>query len=194
MSQPQNTLAVIFAPLAVAFPHVVDAVEQSGWACRLPMDLNEDLEKDVGMILIDGREPMPDLHGRPVVVAIAANGVSPVFPADVVIDPAHDVAGIVAQLAPWRIPGVDALARMADMFGRDGLLPVVEGLRVELERALSGPDHADPHRIAGLSGTLGFGAASASWQAVDRGEGEWDAALRDSRTVLIAIDGWMRRS
>lgn len=87
----------------------------------------------------------------------------------------------------------EGLTRMATLFGRDGLRPVVEGLRAELQQALDRPEAADAHRIAGLAGTLGFTAVSASWQAADRGGENRTAALRDSRTALIAIDGWLRQ-
>lgn len=88
---------------------------------------------------------------------------------------------------------VEGLTRMAALFGRDALLPVVEGLRHELQQALDRPEVADAHRIAGLAGTLGFAVASAAWQAVDQGGGDIGTALRHSRTALIAIDGWLRR-
>lgn len=82
---------------------------------------------------------------------------------------------------------------MAALFGRDALLPVVEGLRTELQQALDRPDAADAHRIAGLAGTLGFAAASASWQAVDQGGEDRATALNDSRVALIAIDRWLQQ-
>lgn len=89
---------------------------------------------------------------------------------------------------------LDGLTRMAALFGRDALLPVVEGLRHELQQALDRPEAADAHRIAGLAGTLGFAAASAKWQAVDGGGSDVDVALPDSRTALMAIDGWLRQA
>lgn len=85
------------------------------------------------------------------------------------------------------------LTRMAALFGRDALLPVIEGLRAELQQALDRPAAADAHRIAGLAGTLGFADASNSWQAVDQGGVDVEAALRDSRIALSAIDGWLRQ-
>lgn len=88
---------------------------------------------------------------------------------------------------------LDALTRMAALFGREALLPVVEGLLHELQRALDEPETADAHRIAGLAGTLGFAAASASWQAVDQGSEDKAAALRASRTALTAIDDWLQQ-
>lgn len=88
----------------------------------------------------------------------------------------------------------ESLTRMAALFGRDALLPVVDGLRSELQQALVRPDTADAHRIAGLAGSLGFAAASASWQAVDQGGADRSAALRDSRTALITIEGWLRQA
>ncbi len=82
---------------------------------------------------------------------------------------------------------------MAKLFGRDGLRPVVEGLRTELQQALDRPEAADAHRIAGLAGTLGFAAVSTSWQAIDQGGKDKTSALRDSRTALTAINGWLRQ-
>ncbi|WP_311268963.1 hypothetical protein [Sphingobium sp. WCS2017Hpa-17] len=86
-----------------------------------------------------------------------------------------------------------ALTRMAALFGRAALLPVVQGLEAELHQAIDQPDTANAHRIAGLAGTLGFVDASASWQAVDQSGGDIDIALRDSRIALVAIDGWLRQ-
>lgn len=88
---------------------------------------------------------------------------------------------------------LNGLTRMAALFGRDALLPVVEGLRHELRQALVMPGAADAHRIAGLAGTLGFAAVSASWQAVDQGSEDRAAALSESRTALTAINDWLQQ-
>jgi hypothetical protein len=88
---------------------------------------------------------------------------------------------------------IEGLTRMATLFGRGELMPVVEGLQAELRQALDRPEAADAHRIAGLAGTLGFADASASWQAVDQGSNDVETALRDSRTALIAIDDWLQQ-
>lgn len=88
---------------------------------------------------------------------------------------------------------LDGLTRMAALFGRDALMPIVAGLRTELQQAIDRPDAADAHRIAGLAGTLGFAWVSASWQAVDQGGDDRAAALRDSRMALIALERWLRQ-
>lgn len=144
------------------------------------------------MIVADGQGDAPLARDRQIVAAIVDDDRPPRFPADLVIDLREDVETIAARLRLWLPPVLDGLDRMAAMFGRAALAPVVNGLRAELDEAAKG-GWPDAHRLAGLSGTLGLAAAAESWRAVESGSGDQAAALRDSRTALIAIDRWLEQ-
>jgi hypothetical protein len=143
------------------------------------------------MMVVDGQGQSPLFPGNRIVAAIVEGGLVPSFPVDLVIDAGQGIGPIADIFSRWLPPDGERLARMEALLGREGLLPVVQGLRAELQRSIDGADDVDAHKMAGLAGTLGFAAASASWQAVDQGMGEYAAALRDSRTALVVIDRWL---
>jgi len=191
MDGSQNTLAVIIMSVALTCPHIGEALRIAGWDLREGTRDDADAVAAASMIVVDGPPEASPLRHDPIVAAVMKGGRMPPFPVDLVVDPGQDVDALAAMFSQWLVPDTASLTRMATMFGRDGLLPVVQGLRAELELAIGGAEGHSAHRIAGLAGTLGFTAASASWQAVDQGIGEQAAALRDSRTAMIAIDRWL---
>lgn len=191
MDGSQNTLAVISVAASLTYVHVGAAMRLAGWEVLEASCDDGDAVAAASMIVVDGMGEVASLRRDHIVAAVMEGGRTPSFPVDLVVDPDQGVERLAAIFSQWLPPGTASLARMATMFGRDGLLPVVEGLRAELEMAIEGAEGHSAHRIAGLTGTLGFTVASESWQAVDLGTGGLAAALRDSRTALIAIDRWL---
>lgn len=191
MDGSQNTLAVINMSVALTYPHIGEAVRAAGWDLRAVTGDDDDAVAAASMIVMDGTDqPISSRHDA-IVAAVMENAGTPSFPVDLIVDPGLDVGALAAMFSQWRVPDMASLTRMATMLGRDGLMPVVRGLRAELEQAIGGAGGHSAHRIAGLAGTLGFTAAGAAWQAVDLGTGERTAALRDSRTAMVAIDRWL---
>jgi len=101
---------------------------------------------------------------------------------------------LIAAIQPW-LPD-DPLAgacRLAGVFGEDEMRRLIGGLREQLAAALARLDDAGDtgaaHRIAGVAGTLGFAAVSASWLALSTGdESAREQARRDARLAIAAID------
>lgn len=110
--------------------------------------------------------------------------------ADITLSPGDRVEQMAAVFRRWLPPPLDAVERMEQAFGRAGLLPIVAGLRAELEAALRSGAQPDAHRLAGLSGTLGFAAASTAWRAAEEGATDAAEALHASRLALLAIGRW----
>ncbi len=166
----------------------------AGWAVREVDQDDVDAVASAMMIVVDGQGQPPLFPGSRIVAAIVEGGAAPSFPTDLVVDADQDIGPIAEIFSRWLPPDGERLARMEVMLGREGLLPVVQGLRAELQRAVDGADGVDAHKMAGLAGTLGFAAASASWQAVDQETGDAATARRDSRTALVVIDRWLAAS
>lgn len=86
-----------------------------------------------------------------------------------------------------------ALARLGASFGVDAIGQLLDGLHAQLSALLAMTTLDDAlrgtaHRIAGLSGTLGFATLSAAWRAVsERDDAAWDDARVASRRALHAI-------
>jgi CheY-like chemotaxis protein len=101
---------------------------------------------------------------------------------------------LIEAIAPWLQDGQMAGAeRLAGVFGKAELDKLIAGLREQLMTAVEDldtvPIPATAHRIAGLAGTLGFAALSASWLALSEGdESARDGARRDARLAIAAID------
>lgn len=101
---------------------------------------------------------------------------------------------LIAAVAPWR--PVDELAgarRLIDTFGEATIASMVSRFRAQLADALDGSATAasadEQHRLAGIAGTLGFAAFSASWQRLSQGEAAiLPVARRDARRTLAQID------
>lgn len=100
---------------------------------------------------------------------------------------------LMAATAPWRPDGeMDGAHRLADVFGAAALAPLIANFRAQLAQAvaqLDAGDIATAHRIAGVAGTLGFAAVSASWVRLSQGETEaFDQARRAARMAISQID------
>ncbi|WP_088182250.1 hypothetical protein [Sphingobium sp. Z007] len=146
---------------------------------------------EASLLVLKAGTPLPTVRRDPIVAIVGDGAEDRAHPADLRVDPDEPVEQMVAQFRLWLPPDGERLVRMEAMFGREALMPLVQGLRVALQQAIARADQADAHKMAGLAGTLGFAAASASWQAVDQGTGDRAAALRDSRTALVAINRWL---
>ncbi|MDO7841312.1 response regulator [Sphingomonas immobilis] len=96
--------------------------------------------------------------------------------------------------AGWRIDGqVDVARRLVAVFGEDEMTQLVTRFRAQLAEALAGlaggADDLHAHRIAGVSGTLGFAAVSEAWLRLSEGDASaTDAARRSARLAVAAID------
>lgn len=143
------------------------------------------------LLILEAGTPLPTLRLDQIVAIVGDGTEDRADPADLRVDPDQPVEQMVAQFRRWLPPDGERLVRMEAMFGREGLMPLVQGLRLALQEAIASDVQTDAHKMAGLVGTLGFAAASASWQAVDQGRGDLAAALRDSRAALVTIDRWL---
>jgi CheY-like chemotaxis protein len=100
---------------------------------------------------------------------------------------------LIAATARWRPDGeMSGAKKLADVFGREELAGLVERFRDQLADAIDAIDDGNvsmAHRIAGVAGTLGFAAVSASWLALSEGDDSVrDQARRDARIAIVAID------
>lgn len=100
---------------------------------------------------------------------------------------------LAAAAAHWRPDCETAGAhRLAEVFGVAELASLVARFRAQLADAVVKLDAGDvtaAHRIAGVAGTLGFAAVSASWVAVSEGDvASRDQARRDARIAIAQID------
>ena len=191
MSQPQSTLAVIFVATALTYPNIGEALQRAGWEVRAVEQDDGSAMAAAHMLVVEGCTDLPSSRPDQLLAAVVDGAKDTGCAADLRIDPSQPIAQMAEEFRLWLPPDMSSLARMEALFGRDALLPVVQGLRAELDQTVAGTTVPDAHRMAGLAGTLGFAAASESWQAMDRGTGDQAAALRDSRTTLIAIDRWL---
>jgi CheY-like chemotaxis protein len=101
---------------------------------------------------------------------------------------------LIAAVKPWWPDGAGAaIDRLAAVFGPaeiDGLLGrLADQLADALRLTIADPDlRGTAHRLAGLSGTLGFAALSHEWLAVSEGDDSaLDAARVATRKALAGL-------
>lgn len=126
-------------------------------------------------------------------IAIGDSAVPPAR-CDATISGRETDADLIALFAGWLPPGQDQLDRMAAAFGREAMTPLVANLREELRAtlaALAGGGLYDAHKLSGLTGTIGFAAASQAWRELDKTGGATDDARRTTRTAIVAINRWL---
>lgn len=174
-------------------------------AVEVARDMLPDLiVMDIDMPRCDGfeavrriRESMPPLSSVPILVYsattlsdedIASRGMDGRVPKPFTPD------RLLAAVEPWLQDGqMDGARRLTTLFGEDELRKLIAGLRDQLAIAVQDLDQTIvpdmSHRIAGVAGTLGFAAVSASWLALSEGdESAREAARRDARLAIAAID------
>ncbi|BBD96768.1 hypothetical protein SAMIE_1002690 [Sphingobium amiense] len=173
----------------LTYSHVGQALEKAGWAlCGQEPPLHD----EICLLIV---ENIGDHAGDPLrhIVGIAVPGGEGDSGADFSFDPQGGVAALALLFESWLPPDTEPLDRLLAMFGEAEFLPLVKGLQRELAAACDG-DHLgciSPHRLAGLSGTLGFAVLSRSWSAVDAGEGDFAVARQESRKAAVAITRWL---
>lgn len=129
------------------------------------------------------RESVPILAcaRQPIAIPAGCDGALPV-------DVSPDALELLVD--DWMPPDPLAGARRLEaQFGQDKIAALVERLRRELAEAVRLLDDSGAfyhaHTIAGVAGTLGFGAVSEAWRRLS--EGEIDATADARRTARIAI-------
>lgn len=155
---------------SLASPDVSLVVEHSGSIAR-----HDNFPDDVLRIAV-GDAAGPPTHG------------------DATISGRESEADLIVLFASWLPPGLDQLDRVATTFGREAMTPLVKNLREELRAALTALDGGglyDAHKLSGLTGTIGFSAASQAWRELDKHGGPPDDARRATRTAIIAINRWL---
>lgn len=173
----------------LTYSHVEAALEKAGWQlCG-----QEATSQERSLLLIVehiGDRAHDPLHH---IVGIAATGGEGDPGADFPFDPKDSVATLAPLFRSWLPPDTEPLDRLLGMFGDAEFLPLVKGLQRELIAACDGDRMVcvSPHRLAGLSGTLGFAVLSQRWSAVDAGEGDVDEARQESRRAVVAITHWL---
>lgn len=100
---------------------------------------------------------------------------------------------LVATANHWRPADETAgVHRLVNVFGEAELVQIVAHFRNELVEAIVELDACSTvsaHRIAGIAGTLGFDAVSASWLKLSNGQTEAAGqARRDARIAIAQID------
>ena len=112
-----------------------------------------------------------------------------------------DTAALIALLQHWAGPLDDHALRsdpsapryrLIRMLGRDNAEALLHSFVTALDEAITlagtDPDAIPAHRLAGLSGMIGFGELSRQWSRVDRGEQDGlEAAVQASREALRAL-------
>jgi CheY-like chemotaxis protein len=102
---------------------------------------------------------------------------------------------LLAATDPWRPDGAASpAASLVAIFGAAEIARLLDRFRVQLAEALAADDapaerRARAHKIAGISGTLGFAEVSRLWLAVSEGdESAWDEARIAARRAIRRID------
>ncbi|KQT31308.1 hypothetical protein ASG29_15215 [Sphingomonas sp. Leaf412] len=106
---------------------------------------------------------------------------------------------IVALAARWTPPATPALDRLSAAFGRAEVVGLATGLCVQLDAAVAalarGQDVDAAHRLAGLSGMLGFAHLGGRWAALSDGEAVDRRALHvATRQAVVALDRFVERA
>ncbi|MBA2934767.1 response regulator [Sphingomonas sp. CGMCC 1.13654] len=102
---------------------------------------------------------------------------------------------LVAATNPWRPSGGPfPAASLVAIFGEAEIAKLLDRFRTQLAEALAAEDtpverKARAHKIAGISGTLGFAEVSRLWLAVSEGyESAWEEARAAARRAIHRID------
>jgi CheY-like chemotaxis protein len=100
---------------------------------------------------------------------------------------------LLAAVEPWRPDGSQGITRLAAIFGADEMAGLLRGFAQQLAEAIDAEDswpdrRARAHKLAGVSGTLGFADLSAAMLRVSEGdEAGWPAARREARKALASL-------
>ncbi|WBO24530.1 response regulator [Sphingomonas abietis] len=104
-------------------------------------------------------------------------------------------AALVAAVEYWRPGGgPHPSAALAGIFGRTEVASLLSRFRDQLVEALDASDdhtarRSRAHKIAGISGTLGFADVSRNWLAVSEGhDSAWDEARAAARRAIVTLD------
>jgi CheY-like chemotaxis protein len=108
---------------------------------------------------------------------------------------------LLAAVAPWH-PGDEGrpAASLVSIFGEEEIGRLLDRFRDQLVEALEAEEdiparRARAHKIAGVSGTLGFADVSRTWLAVSEGdESAWSEARIAARQALARIDRHARQA
>jgi CheY-like chemotaxis protein len=102
---------------------------------------------------------------------------------------------LLSAVEPWRPRGEpNPAASLAAIFGHAEIAAMLSRFRDQLAEALAADDgltarQARAHKIAGISGTLGFAEVSRTWLAVSEGdESAWEDARASARRAMRTID------
>lgn len=170
---------------------ISEVVTAAGW------DVSTVLSGPAALVIVDIRRAVDQVDiGRiremsTIMIGIVDPGVA-AEPCDDVIERPLDRAAIEAVILAWSPPSAAVLDRLSQAFGTAALRPLVEGLRDDLRAALAADLSSRAHRLAGLSGTLGFAVLGAALEAVSRGEtASLGDARRHAKTALLTIDTWL---
>jgi CheY-like chemotaxis protein len=103
--------------------------------------------------------------------------------------------GLIAATDAWRPDGAPSpAASLIAIFGAAEIARLLARFRAQLAEALAAEDlpaerKARAHKIAGISGTLGFAEVSRIWLAVSEGdESAWEDARIAARRAIRQID------
>lgn len=189
MLSMQRPLASIASRDPSFHARIADALEEAGWQLG---GSGAPLHDRSLLVIVGGCEPWaidPPRH----IVGVVGTDFDGEPCVDFTVASGCGLKEMVSVLQSWVPPTTEPLDRLLGVFGRSGFLPLVEGFQRSL--ALACGDHSlgnvSAHQLSGLSGTLGFDVLSRSWNAVDCGEGQPNAARRESRKALVAVTHWL---
>jgi len=102
---------------------------------------------------------------------------------------------LLAATDPWRPDGASSpAASLVAIFGAAEIARLLDRFRAQLMETLAADDtpaerKSRAHKIAGISGTLGFAEVSRLWLAVSEGdESAWEEARTAARRAIRQID------
>jgi hypothetical protein len=182
----------IIATESVASRRFGDALSQAGWSLRGPATAQHVLPPEISLAVHDGDDAAwAAVPGDMLRITL---GAGPDAPGDAALTGQETDEALAALFGQWLPPNHDQLERMATAFGRESLAPLVVSLRDELRAAvdaLADGQPCDAHKLSGLTGTIGFAAASAAWRRQEEAGDALDDARRTTRTAIVAINRWL---
>lgn len=176
----------------IAAAAIRDSLSDRGWHATIDhVALTESLWRmppDLLVSLAETATPRSAALRGTIIVSVGGPGPGG---ADVEADVSDAIETVVAAAdGAWPAALGEDSRRLIDVYGAAAIAPMLTRFADLLDEALAALDSpgapATAHRVAGVAGTLGFGALGRQWLALSEGHGVDMAALRIASRHAIA--------